>query len=333
MKREEFVQASATTRVYEKSLLRRDQIDRMTDAKTIDDVFRILSETDYSERISKLDDKYDIDTFLDGEINHFYSEIYGVTTYKNIVDIMAIYYIYHNLKVIVKESIVDEDLERLYCKLRRDVTDEIRLTISRGEKLSETDKYRETVNRALEDYEVSKDPQRIDLIIDRCYYNHLNILSREINVPMLNRYSKNTIDFYNVKLTLRAKSQNKKLDFVDEFLVAGGNINLDEFRLNYFDSIDSIISKLKNYDISPYLQKGLEGYKSNGKISEFDKAMQNYQMDIAKESKRITYGPEVLFSYLVAKEAEVESIRVIFTAKINDLPPDEIRVRLRDLYV
>ncbi len=331
--RTEFIQASSTTRVYEKSLLHRAQLDRMIEADDIDGVYRVLNETKYSERIAKLEDKYDIDSFLDGEINYAFGEMYQLTKYKELIDILALPYSYHNIKVVVKESILNSNLEKLYCKLNRSFSDELRMTLSRGDEIKATDEYRKAVVLGLEEFEKTNDPQRTDLVIDRCYFEHLNKLAKRCNVDLVLKYAEDSIDFYNIKFVLRAKSQNKPLDFVDEFLVEGGNVKTDDLKLNYFDSIENIILKLKSYEISTYLLKGLTAYEKTGKLSEFERGMENHQMDLAKESKKITYGPEVLFSYIIAKEAEIESIRVIFTAKINDLPPEEIRTRLRDLYV
>ncbi len=56
-------------------------------------------------------------------------------------------------------------------------------------------------------------------------------------------------------------------------------------------------------------------------------------MNLNKGSKNVIFGPEPLFSYLHAKEAEVKALRIIMVSKINKLSPETIRERLRDLYV
>ena len=44
-------------------------------------------------------------------------------------------------------------------------------------------------------------------------------------------------------------------------------------------------------------------------------------------------GPEPVIAYLLAKENEIKIIRIIMVGKINRLPTEEIRERLRDVYV
>ena len=50
------------------------------------------------------------------------------------------------------------------------------------------------------------------------------------------------------------------------------------------------------------------------------------------DSKYIVFGPEPLFTYLVAKEREINAIRMIMVSKINNISPDKVKERLRDTY-
>jgi len=70
----------------------------------------------------------------------------------------------------------------------------------------------------------------------------------------------------------------------------------------------------------PYIKKELE------KISD------NYLMELNKESKYVVFGPEPLFTYLVAKEREINAVRIIMVSKINNISSDKIRERLRETY-
>ena len=56
-------------------------------------------------------------------------------------------------------------------------------------------------------------------------------------------------------------------------------------------------------------------------------------MELNKESKYVVFGPEPLFTYLVAKEREINAVRMIMVSKINNISSDKIRERLRETYV
>ena len=49
-------------------------------------------------------------------------------------------------------------------------------------------------------------------------------------------------------------------------------------------------------------------------------------------AKYIALGPEPVIAYLMAKETEIKNLRIIFTGKINRLPENTIRERLREAY-
>ena len=69
-----------------------------------------------------------------------------------------------------------------------------------------------------------------------------------------------------------------------------------------------------------------------GRLSGLEKISQNYLMELNKDSKYIIFGPEPLFTYLVAKEREISAIRMIMVSKINNIEISKIRERLGDTY-
>ena len=56
-------------------------------------------------------------------------------------------------------------------------------------------------------------------------------------------------------------------------------------------------------------------------------------MDLIKETNSINYGAEVIFAYLIAKEVEIKNLRLVLVGKVNDLPFEFIKERLREVYV
>ena len=54
MDRMDFIQGITRTRVLENKLLSRVKIERMVDAKDIDEVFKVLGETEYSNSVASI---------------------------------------------------------------------------------------------------------------------------------------------------------------------------------------------------------------------------------------------------------------------------------------
>ena len=68
----DFNQGIIMTRVIEKRLLSKAQIDRMIDAEDSEEVLRILRETEYSSSFSQMKDSYDYESLLFSELIRVY---------------------------------------------------------------------------------------------------------------------------------------------------------------------------------------------------------------------------------------------------------------------
>jgi V/A-type H+-transporting ATPase subunit C len=333
MDRMDFLQAVARTRVFETRLLTRARIERMVDARDIEEVFRILGETEYANVMPGSLRGEDYEKILYAELKRVYKLMEELSAEKIVVDLMALKYDYHNLKTLVKSKALNKDLDELYIPLGTQDFQQIKTAYLAGDLKDVDPKFREALEAATNDFELKGDPQRIDLILDKYYFQHLYELAKETDIPLFVNYVQDLIDFSNIKTLIRLKKQNKDLRFVEEALLSHGKINKEEIALLLTDSLDSIINKLRNYEIGPATKKGLEAYQRTGRLSDFEKEMDNYLMGLNKPSQYIHFGPEPIFSYLVAKETEIKVLRIIMVSKLNKLSPDAIRGRLRDLYV
>lgn len=333
MDRMDFTQSVVRTKVLEKRLLQRTIIERMIDAKHIDEVFRILGETEYSNQLGKVERPEDYDLVLSAELDRVYALMQELSPDSRVIDLLLLKYDYHNLKVMVKENILDKDFSHLYVD--RGTMD---IQAVKADFLSEQSndiqkEFAVALKDVLDDYEETKDPQRIDLILDKYYFEHLYALAKETEIDLFVAYVVDLIDFTNIRTLIRLKKQNKSNRFLEEVLLPHGKIDRETIVLSLTDGIDNIINKFKNYDISPILKQGLEDYEETGSLSHYEKYMDNHLMDLNRSSKNVHFGPEPLFSYALAKETEISILRIIMVSKINNIPPDAIRERLRDLYV
>ncbi len=116
-------------------------------------------------------------------------------------------------------------------------------------------------------------------------------------------------------------------------IIDGGNISEEEYQSYLNKNIDSASPLFRSLEYAKYIARGIEEYGDTGSLSKFELEMDNYLTGLVKESKKVTYGPEVVFSYGYAKEIEIKNLRIILISKLNDLSPDFIRERLRETYV
>ncbi|WP_422484869.1 V-type ATP synthase subunit C [Gudongella sp. DL1XJH-153] len=333
MDRMEFTQGVTRTRVLEKKLLDQPTIDKMVDAKDLEEVLRALGDTEYASAVSAVEKGEDYEQILANELKKSYDLMREISPQDEVVDLMALKYDYHNLKVMLKEHVMEKDLSDLYIPIGTIDFNKLKAMFKAEQMRDIQLEFKEAIAEIIKDYEEQKDPQRIDILADRHYFKHLYKIAKGTEIDLFKAYVKDLIDFLNVSAAIRLKKQGKDLRFFREVILFNGNIERDDILLTMNDSIDVMMNKFRNARISKQLLKGLEAYQETGRLSIFEKYMDNYMISLNKDSKSVTFGPEPLFSYLVAKEMEMKILRIIMVSKMNNLSPEAIRERLRDLYV
>ncbi|MFA5577067.1 MAG: V-type ATP synthase subunit C [Tissierellaceae bacterium] len=333
MDRMDYIQAVTRTRVLETRLLSRARLERMVDAKDMEDLLKVLGETEYANVMGGLARVEEYERILSSELERVYKLMYEISKDRIVVDLLALKYDYHNLKVVIKEKILQKDLEEMYMSIGSMDFLKIKMDYLAGNLRDMDPNLREAIEEVERDFEINEDPQRIDIIIDKYYFSHLYQLAESTDIPLFIDYVKDLIDFTNIRTLIRVKKQNKDIKFLEEVVVPNGKIARDDIVLSINDSIEGIAAKFKSYDVGPDIRKGLEKYQESNRLSEFEKLMDDYLMDINKPSKYVNFGPEPIFSYILAKETEIKALRIIMVSKLNKLSPDDIRERLRDLYV
>lgn len=332
MDRMDFNMAVMRVKVLEKRLLSRARVERMIEAEDVHEVYKILQETEYQGSFIGVDGPYDYEVLLSNELKRVYDLMDELTNEKVITEIISLRYFYHNLKVMVKEDVLDKSLEDMYVDFGQDIKN-IKSAYLSGNYENIDPIIENALTETKNVYEESKDAQKIDIILDKYYFKHLNKLVSNIDIPLFINYVKDLIDFTNIRTLLRVKKLGKDIRFLEEVLVEGGNISIAEISLLINDDLDIIIDKFKDEKIGPQIVKGLESFKETERLSDYEKIMDNSLMDLNEESKNVIFGPEPLFSYLYAKETESKILRMIMVSKLNNLSPEIIRERLRDLYV
>ena len=330
MDRNKFIQSSTRLRVLEKELLKSENFVRISEQDSLEDALRSLSDTVYNKYINKISSPTEYEVILKEELTRFYKDAYEISPSKIPVDLVALKYFYHNLKVLIKEKISEKDLKNIYMNIGDFDLKEYRDGLVKG---SKRNKYFELIGKILDAYEEKKDPQIIDIYLDNAYFKDLLDLAEESKVDLFINYAKNLIDFTNIRTLLRAKKQEKDVEFLKQIIVPGGNLREETYLDLLNRDLSSDTDAFKRLDIYKYIKDALDDFKEKGTLSDFEREMDNYFIDLIKDVKYVTYGPEVVFANVLAKEMEIKNLRIILVSKLNGLDSEFIREKLRDSYV
>ncbi|MBZ9624791.1 V-type ATP synthase subunit C [Clostridium sp. FP2] len=327
-----FTQAVARLRVLETRLLSNVKVERMIDSTSAEDVIKILQETEYASLMVNVKRPEDYNILLKEELNRVYSLMYSVSPDPLIVDIMSLKYDYHNIKVMLKSKALNKDFSHMLIPVGTVDIEKLKLYMTAEDYRELNSKMREAIIQTEKVYNELKDPQKIDIIIDKYMYIDMLERAKETKIDFIIHYVVTSINFCNIKSIIRLKRQEKNVEFLKEVMLTGGDIANDILLRAFDDTIENMAAKFSSLKYGDVIKLGLEEYIKTGKLSALEKLSENYIMKTLKVAKYITFGPEPVFAYILAKETEIKIIRIIMVGKLNNVDTIVIRERVREVY-
>lgn len=319
MKTTDFASIVTKIRVWESRLLTKAFYDRLIEAENLDEALKLIEDTPYGNYLEGLN----FEKALNASSKNMYEDLYKMTPYKEIVDFMRVKYDYHNIKALIKGKILDKNLSNLLAANGMIDTEILKTAIKDYDLKNLPSLIKEAVKAVLDDYEKTKDPQRIDIILDKYMFRHMKMIVEHIKNEFIEKFVESFIDLTNIKTVLRVKALNKPLKFLKEVLLKGGGLDDSFLEELFLEDISHIPQKLKH---TPYESLPYDG------IENFEKNMDDYLMKYMKKARFINLGPEPIAVYMYARETEIKNVRIILVGKLNKVSQSLIRERLRESY-
>lgn len=333
MERIDYAQAVSRIRVLETRLLDKAKLDRMIDSTSPDDAMKVLLESEYSNSSGSVKRSEDYEILLSEEMKRIYSLMYKVSPEPRIIDIMSLKYDYHNMKVLLKGRALGKDLSYLLVPVGTVETEHLKKYLSEGNYTDLKPIMREALERAEKSFKENKDPQMIDIILDSSFYKDMLKRAEVLKEEYITGLIRKNADLNNIKTLFRVKKQNKGRKFLNEVIIDGGFIDKEVYMNSLNDTTENFVKKFLYTDYADILKLGAEEFERTGKLNMLEKLSDNFIMEYIKKAKYVSFGPEPVIAYIYAKESEIKAVRMIMVGKFNNISPEVIRERLRDIYV
>ncbi|MFH1565001.1 MAG: V-type ATPase subunit [bacterium] len=337
-------------RVKETRMFNAVDLERMVDAPSAKEAFRVLNDTDFSDNLLELPDGKleNFQKVLDEELHDVRKFLKQNISDNNTVRYLALKYNFSNLKILLKEKLFEEtksEIESDLANVNRDFLRECieyepprRKTKNKRKKVALKDlklAYHLAVKEVLDYYKNNsedKNPAMIDLILDKHYYAELLRWAKFFSSSFIKDYIIAQIDLQNILTFLRLKRGERGKDILELAIIDGGKIKTNIFKTSIEKSLDHFKKELNKTDYWMDIKNGWVFYIQNNEFWMLERDIDNILVRILKKAKYITYGPEVAFAYLWGKHNEVRNIRIIMLAKINNIEPKLIKERVREIY-
>lgn len=324
----DYVYLSTLLKAMEKNMLSREDLTRLTSARTGEDAVKLLAEKGWS-----VFDAQDL-TALEQEISHqrkaLFDLIYRYVPEAGVVDLFRLKYDYHNLKALIKATAQGLDGRRLLSDAG--TIDPNALIVMQSDK----DYNRmhpimaEAAQEAADLLARTGDPQLCDLLLDGAMAAQMLTLAQATESDFLLGYVRLWIDLGNLRVLTRAALSKKGFDYLQRAIFPGGNVACAQVR-----------------EVTPELLRSLFGFGALAVAAEaaaavlcgelalagLDMVCDNTLIEYIRSSRLIPFGEATVISHLLAFESQLVAVRTVMSGRASGLSEERIAERLRMSYV
>lgn len=333
MSENKYLYSVTRVRALETKLLDKAKIERMVEAKDADEVIKILYETDYAGSISEMKGIEDYESALSKELSKTYELLGEISPVPELTDIFLYRYDIHNLKTLLKSSFLGEENDELLSGVGTIPLQKLKEMVKEKDFRDLNPIIRECAEEVVNEFTVNPDPQLIDVILDKCLFNLMYKTAKDNKSGFLMDYIAAQIDLANIKTFIRVKSMGYGRDFLKKVILDNGKLDFGFYNDIFDEPLETLVERLAYKDYHTVVEDGAASYQKTKSLTRFEKLSDDFLFNIAKKGKYVAFGIEPLVGYLMAKENEVKIIRMIMVGKMNEIPNELIRERLRDVYV
>ena len=321
---DKYIYAVARIRALEMSLFSQATIEQLIGMDTYDKAVSFIREKGWGDADSP---KAGADDILDAETAKTWASVAEMVDDMSVFDVIRIPDLFHNLKAAIKSVVAGEPPAKVFFD-NAQIDGEHMTAIVREkawERLPEN--MRACAASAWDTMVHSGDGQMCDAIIDRGALMAIVDAAKKADDPLLKDYAQTTVAVANIKIAVRAAKTGKSKDFMKRAMVPCDTLNIERLQVAAIAGMEEI----QRYLSETSYAGGAEALATSG--SAFERWCDNRIIETIRPQKYnpFTIGPVV--AYILARFNEIKTVRIILTCKLNNLPEEAIRERVREMYV
>ncbi len=318
-------------RACETGLLDQSRFNRLLQVSRVEEMLKVLKETEYGAHIDRLESINDYEEMLEDELSRVHLLLQELIKNPLLKQIITLPNDLHNLKVLLKSRQLDEVQSQLFQPRGQIEIEELTRLVEEEDWNRISEHLGKGLAEALLQLKEETDPQQVELLLDRAQYKILLRLAKKMGSSLLEGLFIKKIDLLNIEITIRIKAMGGDKELLRQALLPGGDIDPDLLLKNLNEPLSSLAGSLARSDYGQLVAEGIEYLQKKESLTGYEKMADDFLMKYVQQSRFIHFGPEPIYSYLWVKEKEIENLRIILIGRHNNLPETEIRERLRDL--
>lgn len=323
MSKTQYTYAVARIRALEVSLFSASTIEQLIACKDDEACLRFLQERGWGGA----DTAMDADAILAREREKIWETIGEMHVDMSVFDVLSYTSWFHNLKAAVKEVCTGKSGANIYYEGTPISREEMVRIVKEKDYKALPENMQAAAEEAVETLLHSGDGQLCDVIIDRATLEAVKEAGRASKDDIIRDYAESTVAVANIKIAVRASKTAKSLEFMKRAMAPCDSLNVEGLAHAALAGMDSIIEYLNGNGYA----EAAEALKDSP--SAFERWCDNRIIQTIKPQKSNPFSVGPLVAYVIARENEIKTVRIILTCKQNGLSDDSIRERVREMYV
>lgn len=326
----DYLVISARIKAMESGLLTRERMEQILDARSDEEVQKILQDCGYPELDAA--DPEAMDAVLAAAREATLSDLADGAPDPRYIDVFKLKYDYHNAKAILKAEAMDTDPGHMLMDMGRVGAAELQEAMRSGELDNLPPFLASALAEAKEVLQTTRDPQLCDIVLDRWFYRDMDAVAVATGSAFLHGYVQVQIDAANLRTLVRTLRMGKNEEFLRGVLFEGGEIAPDAVLAVSAAKGGGLAELYAPTRFQAAAESGARALQG-GPLTEFEKLCDDVVGDYLAGALFVPFGEAPLVGYLAARETEYTNLRILLMGRGAGIAPDVIRSRLRASYV
>ena len=158
------------------------------------------------------------------------------------------------------------------------------------------------------------------MIVDRAALKAISEAGRNAEDAIIRDYAESAVAIADIKIAVRSQKTGKSQEFLKRALAPCDTVQVELLAKAAANGMDAI----RDY------AGGAEALAESP--SAFERWCDNRMIETMRPQKYQAFSVGPLVAYIVARENEIKTVRIILTGKQNQFPEEAIRERIREMY-